>query len=368
MEKGESLMDKVKIGGRQFTLLVATFLIGSAALYGPSFLASAAAQDGWIICLLGMCGGFVIVWSYHALMSMYPSMTFIEINQKVLGRWIGGLTSLYFLFTFFVLTCAMVWSVSDFLITLVIPETPIIAVMTLFTIVSLIGAYYGIEVIARALEIFFPWLILFLLLIIIGIIPKIDLRNLQPILENGWTPVINGSFEFMSFTFFELVVFLSIYAQVIQEKVKTSFYIGLIIAEVCILIITLSSLLVLGPAIVADSTYATYLLGKKISIGEFFQQIEVVVGTLWLLSVFIKMEVSFYVFSNEFARLLGLKDYRSLLLPFGYLIICFSNIFWPNIVSYKEWVSLTWTPWIFAVGIILPMLLITVGKIRKRFS
>ncbi|KAA9014904.1 GerAB/ArcD/ProY family transporter [Niallia endozanthoxylica] len=53
-------------------------------------------------------------------------------------------------------------------------------------------------------------------------------------------------------------------------------------------------ILVLGSVITAKQAYPTYILGKKISIGDLLEQIEVIVSIVWVLTIYLIMEICFY--------------------------------------------------------------------------
>ena len=56
------------------------------------------------------------------------------------------------------------------------------------------------------------------------------------------------------------------------------------------------SLLVLGAFLTQHSIYASFILSQKISIGGFFERIEAIMATSWLISTYFKAMIYFYAF------------------------------------------------------------------------
>ena len=77
-------------------------------------------------------------------------------------------------------------------------------------IVVIMGIRLGIETIARAAEIIFPWFIVLFLMLVVFVSPQIDLQKIQPVLEKGIKPVLHGALLFAAYPFMEYVTFLFI--------------------------------------------------------------------------------------------------------------------------------------------------------------
>lgn len=100
-----SMQENGKIESRQFMILVTLFSVGSFLLL-PKFIVEEAKQDAWIsvIVLVGL--GLLLAWLYKTLGGLFPNMTLVEYSEKILGRWIGKITSFLF-FTYSLILCAI---------------------------------------------------------------------------------------------------------------------------------------------------------------------------------------------------------------------------------------------------------------------
>jgi spore germination protein KB len=363
------MLEKGKINAGEFHILIIVFTIGSSILVAPSLLATIAKQDAWIASIWTLIISLSFVFLYNRLALLYPSMTFVEYNEKILGKWFGKMTSLLFLFYFYYLSAVLLREIGDFLTTHVLIETPIHMIMIMFLFVSLIGVRLGLEVLCRAALIFFPWIFVFLILLFLFLIPEIKLVNIQPIFGEGMKPIIKGTYSNLGLPFLELAIFLLITPYVTEKaEMEKAFYKGTLIGGIVLSILVAFTILVLGADSTARQAYPAYILGRKIRIGDFLERIEAIVAIIWFFSVYFKLTVCYYGLSLGLAQVFGLKNYQILLFPLAFLIIDFSILSHPDISHFHSFIAQTWTPYSLTICFFLPLLLLVIGKIRKNIS
>lgn len=94
-------MEKQIVGTRQFAVLVLFFIIGDMLWFLPSFMVNAAEQDAWISALIGLPIGLLAAWFLFHFADQFPGMSLVEINWKVLGKWLGSVLTILYLIAFF---------------------------------------------------------------------------------------------------------------------------------------------------------------------------------------------------------------------------------------------------------------------------
>jgi len=355
-----------QISVRQLALLAAILTVGDALLVLPAIPAFEAKQDAWLSGIVGMAAGMMNVLLFCAVGKLYPDMTLVQYNRVILGKWIGNAVSILVLFYFFFSASAHVREIGDFTTTHMMPETPIEAINLLFVGIIVLGVRLGLETIARAGEIFFPWLLLLFVFLFISLIPQIDFKYMQPILENGIKPIIRGSFATMTFPFAELVAFLMIFPYVSRtDKLRKGFIGGAGVGGVVLLIVIALAILVLGPEMTARHIYPSYALAKEIDVPHFLQRVEAMVAILWIVTTYLKITLYVFVFHLGFAQLLGLRDYKSLALPFGWILIVLSNIVAPNITKFNQVIAAYWPLYDLTFSVMLPFVLLGIYFVRK---
>ncbi|KAA9014903.1 GerAB/ArcD/ProY family transporter [Niallia endozanthoxylica] len=363
------MLEKGKIDPNEFHVIVIAFTIGTAILHAPSLLAGTANQDAWIASALTLLFSLFFIYIYNQLVSLYPFMTFVEMNEKVLGKWIGKITAFLYLFYIFHILGGGYRGIGDFFTTQVMVETPIEIIIIMFVLTSLIGVRLGLEVICRSALIFFPWIMMLLLMLSLLLIPELKFENIQPIFGEGLKPIMNGLYTNLSLPYLQLAILLMITPFVTQEaKMRKTFYIGTIIGGMTLTILVMFSILILGTDTSARQSYAAYVLGKKISIGDFLERIEVIVTIIWILTIYFKLTICYYGLSLGLAQVLGLKSYKILAYPLGILIITFSIFMHSDVVHVSNYITKTLPPYSITICFFLPLLLLSVGKIRKNIS
>lgn len=363
------MLEKGKISVRQFTILVTLITIGDAILVLPSIAAFEAKQDAWISAMIGLAIGLLIVYLFTIVGRLYPGMTLIEYNEKILGTWFGIAASLLFLAYPFLSIAAHLRELSDFMTTHIMQETPVQAIGILFLGIIVMGVRLGLETLARAAEILFPCIILFFLMFVLFLSPQADINNMLPVFVDGIKPVIRGSIASIAFPFAELVVFLMVFPYVNQtSRIRRSFLLGALLGGIILITIIAMSILVLGADLVARNLYPSFSLAKKISIGRFLERVEAIMAIMWFITTYFKITLYFYTFSLGFAQVLRLREYRLLTLPSGMVLLVLSIVIAPNITYYNVAISAYWPLIDCTYSIILPLLLLVVYVLRKKFK
>ncbi|WP_406567161.1 GerAB/ArcD/ProY family transporter [Brevibacillus borstelensis] len=253
----------------------------------------------------------------------------------------------------------------NFIVSNVMPETPVEVILISFSMVVVIATRYGLEVIARTTEIFFPWIFVSLLFLTFTLLPEIEINQLEPVTEGGIKPLLGAGIQFSSLQ--EFVCFLMLLPFVNRpKKVLHSLLLGAAAGGVILIIITALCILVLGSDFTARNIYPSFVLAKKISIGNFLERVEVLLAGVWFLSIFIKTTITFYVSALGLAQSLELRTYKPLTVPLGVLMVALSVLAYPNITKLLEFVPKIWFSYAYTFLLLLPLLLLLVALIRGK--
>ncbi|MBP1155544.1 MULTISPECIES: endospore germination permease [unclassified Paenibacillus] len=348
-----------KIGVRQYTVLTTLFTIGTSILIAPSGLAAEAKQDAWIASVIGIGMGLLIIPLYNALGIRFPRMTIAQYTEEILGRWVGKTVILLYITFFFILTALMISTLGYFIASQILPETPIQFIIILCLSVVIMAVRLGLEVWARAAEIFFPWIILLLLILLITLLPEVKLLKLQPMFEEGFKPILRTAFTFFGLQ--QPVILLMIFPYVKQTKrAGRGLFTGTLLGGLMLILITILCIGVLGADLTARSTYPSFSLAKKIG------RSEAVLAGLWFISIFFKITICFYASALGLAQTFKLKDYRPFLLPLGMIMTVLSLLVYPNQTYAQIFIRTIWTPYALTYMVIFPVVLFIVARMRKK--
>ncbi len=361
------MLKKVNIDGRQLMILVTLYTIGDSILLLPSIVTASAKQDAWIATLLGVAiGPFIMVILYESIRKYYPELTLIEYSEKILGKYLGKFVSILFLLFFFVTSATYLREIGDFVTTAFLPNTPIEAIFLLFLLVIVMSARLGIETIARSAEIYFPIVFILLAILVLLLLPSIEFNNLQPMLEEGVRPIIKASIPVFVLPFMEPVAILMILPFVSDKAViKKQLFKGTFLAGAVILISVLLTILVMGADLTERHLYPTFELAKNIAITD-VMRIEALLAFIWIITIFFRLSIFFYVTSLGLAQLLDLKDYRHLLFPIGMILFVFTITMAQNIVEYNQMIGDIWPFYAMTFGFLFPFIMLIVIKLRTK--
>ncbi len=340
--------------------------LGSAIIMGPAIVASYGRENSWISVLIASMIGILVVLMYIQIFKLDRNKDIFQLLEKLLGKWLGKFISFLFVLYVFYVVIGNLRAMGDFIITHILVETPLEVMILLILITCLIGVRMGIEVISRTSEVFFPYVAIAIFLLIAMVFKEAEVTKIQPILQTNIGGMLAGAVPLIGYPFFELIILLSLMKDVNKpEKAKKAFIIGVTIGGFLLTSITLMCLLVLGVDLTVRNTYPTYVLGKKISIADFVERVEVIVAIIWFFTIFFKIMTIFYVLSVGVSRILNLKSYKTVTVPIAYFIIVFAVVLAPNVVYTSQFITGTWIPLSATFGLVLPIILLVVGLLKE---
>ncbi|WP_209125179.1 endospore germination permease [Alkalihalobacillus sp. BA299] len=358
-------MLKEKIAASQFRKLVIMFCLGNSILITPVFLAQKSEQDAWISSIVGFGGGMILVWLYLLIANLFRNASFIEFCYFTVGKAIGKVVSLLYFAYSLVASIILVRTLGNFMVITALPETPILAIHVLFLGVVIFGVCYGLENIARTCEIFMPWLYAFILFFVFFIMKEIKFEKIQPILEQGVISVFDGSLTLIGTAFLELVLLLIIYPHVIKEpRKKNPFLLGFTIGGFLLILSTFLTISTIGAEATSSVHYPGFILAQQISIFNFIQRPEAFISSIWIITIFFKLSICFYVSITLFAQTFGIKNTRLLSVALGIIVITLSMEFFPNVVFFTEFIKTSWLIISIFFGFIFPLFLFLIAKFQ----
>ncbi|MGM0865217.1 MAG: GerAB/ArcD/ProY family transporter [Bacillota bacterium] len=362
------MLGNPKISVRQFRILVILFTIGTSILIVPATLAFEAKQDAWIAAILGVGMSLLVIILYNKLGLMFPNMTFVQMNQKVLGKWLGKLASLLFFSLSFVYTSSLLFYAGNFFTTEIMPETPLWSIVILMGIIMVMAVRYGLETFARSAEIFILIFFFLFIFLVFTVSPEIDFENIQPVFEMDIKPILRASVFLVVTSTINAVVLLMIFPATVNrtKEAQKSFLIGGLIGGLVMIILTLLGVLVIGPYQSATQLYPGYEIVKKINIGDFLTRIDAIMAGMWMITIYFKLILYFYASVLGFSQILETKDYRPFSFPLGTIAIVLSLVIYPDVVYQQKWDMTTANAYSLIVGLFLPLLLLVVAVIRKK--
>ena len=356
-------MQREQITDKEAICLFIIFVLGSSLIIG---IGGDADNDAWIAIIVGLIMAIPMLLIFSRILSLYQGKDLFDILNLTFGKVIGKMITILYIWYAFHLGALVLRNFGEFTNIVAMPETPMFVTMLCLGLVCIMAVKLGIEVLGRTTTYFFPVLVFILVLVQLLVIPQLHLHYIKPILGNGLTPVLKGGFSTFSFPFAETVIFMGIFSSLKTKKSPLKVYSwGILIAAIVMIITTIRNIAVLGNMI--NSYYfPSYAAVGTIKIGDFVERIEVTVSFVFVFNVFIKTSICLLVACKGFGKVLNLKDYRSIVIQMGLLMIYFSYTVYDNSMEMKNWAIRVYPFYAFPFQVILPIIIWIFAEIKAR--
>lgn len=351
--------------GHQEIIVLLTIIMTSRIFLGlPRIMATIGGTASWLVVTLAAVGAFLGFLILDALMSRFPGLDLIQISRRLIGGFTPLFGLVFFLF-FLAITALVTRQFAETFVVGILPRTPIGVIGGFLLVLLVLASYLGLETISRLAILYAPYLLLFLLLVYLLVLPNANLLNLTPIWGKGLGKMILPSLG-KSSVYADLVL-LGFFAPALREPSRRR-AVGLAALGSTSLIFILTAMvftLVFDYPGTTQVYFPIYQLARLISIAEFFQRAEAVFIFLWFFAAVIALSAAFYASAYIFCRIFSLTTHRPILFPLAVLVYALSLL--PD--SFAEAVRLDadilrmygWLP-----AFLLPAFLFGVAVIRHR--
>ncbi len=238
---------ETKISGYQATLLLIITIVSTTIIFLPTNMINIAFQDAWISVLL-LVGITLLFSPVHIFLCKKMGKTdLITFTRNVFGNFFTIVVGLIIIITFIILSGIVVRETTEILATVYYLQTPLWFLNIIIIFTASILVYYGLEAIARSLEIIFYVFLIFFLITFILLIKDMSLSLLKPVLENGFKPVLGGitpGLVFFSETFVILILNPHISD---RDRISSPLIIAIIVTGLLLSILILSLINVIWP-------------------------------------------------------------------------------------------------------------------------
>ncbi|MFY4774124.1 GerAB/ArcD/ProY family transporter [Metabacillus sp. RGM 3146] len=311
-------MEKAKISKYQFFVLMMLFELGSSLLVP---LAIQAHQDAWFPILLGTGGGILLFLVFYKLYRYYPDLLLTSYIPKIIGSIPGNILSYIYILYFAYLAARVLRDFGEMLLTFAYPETPIFIANALLMLSIIYTVRKGIEVVARTGELllalmYFLAIIGFILIVFSGLI---DVNNLKPVMENGFSKVFEVFLkETLYIPFGEAIAFTMILPYINEPKhAKWAGIIGIGLSGFNLAIVMAVNVAVLGANLTERSMFPLLSTIQMIQVAEFLERLDIFFMIALIIGGFFKIGIYLYAAVIGTSSLFKIKTPSSMAFPVG---------------------------------------------------
>lgn len=349
-------------------MLMMSMVLPTAILTVPAITVKSAGQDAWLSIVVATLAGLLIAWLVVSLSLRFPGKTLFEYTEEILGKAPGKIFGLLYIWLFFLyIGSGAVREFGVFLVTAMMPDTPIIVFHIAVIAVAAYAVRNGLEVLSRFNQLFIP---VTALLAVVFILSAKDMKvaRLLPVFDTGLIPIVKGAVA-PTMWLGEIVTLAMIIPYL--NKPREAYRVAALSILLCSFFLAasiLEGLLIFGPNMTGHWIFPTFNAVRVVSIANFLERLESVILMLWILGGIAKVGVFYYAAVLGSAQWLGLKDYRPLVLPVGVILTALSILLWgENIVDMLHFIAQVYVPFcliVLEVGI--PLLLLVVALARGK--
>lgn len=329
------------------------------------FPGGTAQNNAWLAVIAGLAEGLIFLVIYNALVLMFPGKTLVEINDMILGPYLGKIFSLAYLLFFFYVGSEVLRTFAEFF-KLTMTATPLPILMIAMLLVSASAVRNGIEVMARCSQILVPIAVAVFVLNFTLLSKDFNLGNLLPIMDIPLKKFILAGHSMAVLPFGEAVVFLMILAFVnkpaqVGQAMTRAFLLGAAV----LFFSSIRVVCILGP-VASLTTFPAYSTVRLISIADILTRMEIIPAFTFLFLVFIKFTVFYYATILGTSQMLKMNTYRPLVLPMGALIGITSLLLYDSYIFDILDATMLFPFYSPFFIFLLPLITLVVAKIRGK--
>ncbi|HZK43885.1 MAG TPA: endospore germination permease [Syntrophomonadaceae bacterium] len=348
---------------RQLGFMLFLYILGSALIFTPE---SIIGQDLWVATILGSLVGLLLLHITVVIQGLYPGKDIMQIAELTLGKILGKIFNLIFLWLLLILAILLLFDAMVFLQIIYI-TTPEILLATLIMLASAFVIYPGIAVGGRLADLFILPVILLIALGFVTSFTLFNYSNITPILANI-KPVLGAGLVSASWPFSEVIILAVFFPFVADfDRNKKQIYIWYGLASITLIIRSLLILGVLGYKGLELARFPLYDVFRLIEYQD-FQRLELFFFLLFIMTLTAAILALHKVLILNLEHMFALKNSRSLIIPVGFLILALMYDSFPSDIEFlasqaSSTIFLTLPPAILYITVIF-----IAAKIKHRKS
>lgn len=362
------MLEDGRITYRQLMMLIIISRLIITITYLPAVVSPPENQDVWISELLSFPFLLVFALPAYVLAQRFRHRSIIQCAEVILGK--GGKV-IGILYTWFLLHMASLTlrQSGEFLTAIPYPETPILVFMISIVVFSAYIVRHGLEVIGRLGEILTPVVLIGIFSAVVLVAGEIKLESLTPVFEKGILPVVHGASAIAARTWEILLISMLLPYLNTLNRAKRAVVLGFLTFVLFLILVTVPFHAIFGVELAKRVTFPFFSLVRLISIGEFLERLDAVHIGIWVFGVIVKVAIHYYMAVLGIAQLLGLQEYRPIVLPIGAIMVSLAVLQAESLPELRVFTSsnvFAWYTFFFAV--VLPGLLLILALVRRKGS
>ena len=294
----------------------------------PFMVQHESPSDAWIGAAISVVTALIVFELMVRLSLNFPNMTVVQYSQTVLGKFLGSIVALLLILFWILDTAVAARAMGNALVNAFMPETPALVFIIMSVFLSANAARNGIEIIGRWSELVSVGIPLTTIMLVLPF-RAMDFQNLLPILPYGFGIHLKRSVVALAiFLRLSVLGMMIPYVHNRKEILRYTRY-AILISGFLLVAQAIVLVAIFGPQ-ATNSAVPTLQLVRQITIGEFFERLELIPVAIWVLITVVNMAVFVWASALGIAQLFNLNRFQPLVYPIGALATLLSILLFKN--------------------------------------
>ena len=355
-----------KITVRQAMILFIILFFAPAIRYIPLFSAGQAKQAAWLSPLFAFVAGMIYTAVWWVFLKKYEKQSFVDIIKDIMGKILGNIIiAIYFLW----ITIMLAYNLRIYaqrMISTVMTGVDIVVILIAMLLIVGYVLRSGLIPLAKMGELIIIALFTIFFILNFLILPEIQVKNFLPITYKDLVPAFTGSFGILAI--FSYNILLMLFNDKIDHKgdfkrLSTKTMILLSIMSLLVILIPLGTF---GWSVLVKMPIPYLTAMSQISLFHVIERVESGVIMFWVFSDFILISLFAFTAIHILKLSFNLSNIHYTLFIYLLGIFLLSLIIASSDTELKVLSEKILTPFNIIMGLIIPILIFGVGKIRKK--
>ncbi|NLO40337.1 MAG: endospore germination permease [Ruminiclostridium sp.] len=356
---------KMKIGNFEAVCLILNMTALKTMLDFPRTAAEDAGTAGWLMTLLVSVVVIVLFSVISGLYRKFAGYDILDVGKTAMGNIGKMITGILFMLQFLLIIPVVLREFAEDIKVISLPSTPISIILLLFCTGMVIGAWLGLETLARIHALMVPVLASAFAMLLFLNVESFNFSRLAPWLGLGGDVILRrGMMNLSLFSEFIVLFFIVPFLNKKSDFGGIGRY-GLVFSSMYLVLTSLCYSLIYEYPTTTELFLPMYQMAREINLGRFFTRIESAFIIMWASSAFLYLSSGLYFITWLFKESFGLKYQKPLILPFIILVFTLS-IIPENLFSTLQIEMELYRSWSWIVTFLFPLLLILIASMRVK--
>lgn len=335
-------------------IFLSTFLslflgMGSFLMYDKS------GNDTYIVATIGGIISLGLFYIFNYIFTKNNKENIYKLNESLFGKKIGIILNLLLFTSFFIISCFILYNISNFLNIEYLPEGSDKLLKALILVSLIYISSKSLPEIIRANQIFAFTSIILIIIDILGLYSKFDISNMEPILDSTRRNLLESTILYIVLSIVPFTMLLITSKNRIKDsnKCSSTIFKMVVFTNIFQIIIILVTILILGKEYISTFRFPEYTALKQFSLFNMLERVENILSLQFYFNSFSILSLLFD-FMIKFLPNLSIKKYYSIIIS---IILFFITSLW-----FKDGISFTsildkYIIYVILIGMMLPNLI-----------